>query len=183
MPRSELLRNIALRVSWILLPLAVGVFAVGLTLTLLGSGRFPIYALSFASVFVGAWIWYAGYVLGHRRRFYFASTFLFLTAALLFFMKAGVIALPHRAVWPFLMLFVGIAFLVAGHARLDKFHPAYFIPAVAFSGLGFFFLLFTTDIIPFSLGSVVLWWSPVIFLPAILSFSIWLYRRNKAPAP
>lgn len=181
MPKPGFVSNIVLRLSWILLPLGIGVFSVGLTLTFLGSGRFPIYALSLCSLILGFLLWYAGLALGHRRRFYFSSTFLVITGLFLFCLKAGIVTLPLRAVWPFLMLFLGIAFLVAGHARLDGFHPAYFVPAVAFSGLGFLFLLFTTDIIPFSLGSVVLWWSPVIFLPAILSFLIWLFRRNKPP--
>jgi len=183
MPKSETIRKLALRLSWILLPLGIGVFSVGLTLTLLGSGRFPIYALSLCSLVLGFLLWNAGVALGHRRRFYFSATFLVLTGIFLFFMKAGIITLPHRAVWPFLMLFLGIAFLVAGHARLDGFHPAYFVLAVAFAGLGFLFLLFTTDIIPFSLGSVVLWWSPIIFLPAILSVTIWLFRRKTAQNP
>lgn len=183
MSRSEMMKKIALRVSWILLPMGIGVFAVALTLTLIGSGRFPIYALSLASLLLGSYLWYAGYALGHRRRFYFSSTFLVLTGLFLFCLKAGIVTLPSRALWPFLMLFFGFAFLVAGHARLDRFHPAYFVPAIAFSGLGFLFLLFSTDIIPFSLGSVVLWWFPVIFLPAILTIVIWLYRRNKPPSP
>lgn len=183
MPKSGILSSVVLRLSWILLPLGVGVFAVGLTLTLLGSGRFPVYALSLCSLVLGFFLWYAALTLGHRRRFYFSSTFLVITGLFLFCLKAGIVTLPTRAVWPFLMLFLGIAFLVAGHARLDGFHPAYFVPAVAFSGLGFLFLLFTTDIIPFSLGSVVLWWSPVIFLPALLSIVIWLLRRDKKPRP
>ncbi len=183
MPKSGLLGKIVLRISWILLPLGIGVFAVSLTLTLLGSARLPIYLLFAGSLLLGLALWYAGNLLEHRRRFYFASTFLILTAGLLFCMKAGIVTLPHRAIWPFLMLFVGFAFLVAGHSRLDRIHPAYLVPAIAFTGLGFLFLLFTTDIIPFSLMSVALWWAPVIFLAAIVSFAVWLYRKKVSGKP
>lgn len=183
MARVELLRKLALRISWILIPLAVGIVVVALTLMFLGGRHLPSYAMLSLTFVFGAVMWYFGYLLGHRRRFYFAATFMFLTAGLLLLLEIGMLSLPPRNVWPFLTLFIGISFMVAGHVRFDRFHPAYAVPAVAFTGLGFLFLLFSTDIIPFSFGSVVLWWSPVIFLPMVISVVLWLYRRNKTPQP
>lgn len=176
-------RALVLRVSGLILPLSVGVFAVTLTLSLLGSRLLPLYTFLCISLVFGLLLWYAGYILGHKRRFYFAATFLLLTAALLAVMQWGLISLPGRAIWPFLTLFVGISFMVSGHFRFDRIYPSYAVLAVAFTGLGFIFLLFSTDIIPVSLGSAVLWWSPVIFLPLVISVALWMYRRNKTPRP
>jgi len=172
------LKKIILRVSVPLLPLSTGFLAVGITLLLLGNYQIPRYLFSLPALVSGGLLWYAGMFLKNRTRFLFAATFLILAGGLLFFIDIGVVSVSLPVVWPLLMLFVGIAFSVSGYLGSGKLHAVYVAPALVFAGLGFFFLLFTTRVITLSFTAVVLWWFPLLCLPSILSFIIWVFRKG-----
>jgi predicted MFS family arabinose efflux permease len=75
------------------------------------------------------------------------------------------------------MLFFAIAFAVAGYLHYKRLHPLYVVPAFVFAGVGFLFLLFSTDIIHLSLITVALWWFPLLCLPALVSCIIWAAKK------
>lgn len=173
------LKNVVLHVSVILLPLSIGFMAVGITLILLGNLDIPRFFLSIPSIGSGFLLLYAGFCLKNRMRFLFSSSFLLLTGGLFLFRDLGLLYITTSVIWPLLMLFIGISFSVSGAVYYRKLHPVYIAPAFAFAGLGFVFLLFSTSIIRVSIRSLVLWWLPLLLLPSIISFSIWLFRKNR----
>lgn len=179
MGKREFLKKWTLRLSVIFLPLSIGFIAVSVTLMTLMDYRPPEFLLPVASILSGIILWFAGEQVKKRARFFFAATFLLLTGCLFILLDAGVLSIPFSAIWPFLMLFIGIGLIVAGYIRYRRVHVVYMAPAIAFSGLGFLFLLFATDIIAVSIGSIVLWWFPVLLLPSIISMVIWLIQRKR----
>jgi hypothetical protein len=167
-----------LKLSVTAIPVLIGLLAVSITEVLLGVFVLPPFILPIFSICLGLSLWYVGHILGDRKRFYFGATFLLLTGILLLLIDSGNITLPLFSVWPFLMLFIAIAFAVSGFLHYRRIHALYAVPALVFAGLGFFFLLFSTDIIRFSLVTVVLWWFPLVFLPALVSVIIWAVKKK-----
>ncbi len=177
--KRDFLKKWTLRLSVVFLPLSIGFIAVSVTLMTLMDYRPPRFLLPLASVLSGILLWFAGVQVEKRARFFFAATFLLLTGGMFILLDAGLLSIPFPAIWPFLMPFIGISFIVSGYLRYRRVHVVYMAPAVAFSGLGFLFLLFATDVITVSIGSIVLWWFPVLLLPSIISMVIWLVQRKR----
>lgn len=174
-------KKLFLGLSAVFLPISVGFIAVMITLMMvLNRQVFPIVVpiVSLVSALLLGW---AGILYKNRIRFNFAACFLLLTGGLLLFLDLGWVTIPLPGIWPFLMLFVGCSFMFSGYLKKKQLHPSYIVPAIAFSGLGFVFLLFSTEIITVSFVSVVLWWFPLLLLPAGISVLIWLFHRNKDP--
>ena len=178
MSSKALFKKLILRFSAILLPLSIGFTVVVVTLLLIGDIQVPRFVLCTISLAVGMLLWYAGSILKNRARFFFASSFLLLTGILLLAIDLNPRFFQMPVVWPLLMLFIAISFIVSGFLRFRKAHALYIVPAVAFSSLGFVFLLFSTNIISISLTSVALWWFPLFLLPSLSAFIIWLFRRK-----
>ncbi|HHU36084.1 MAG TPA: hypothetical protein GXZ47_02525 [Treponema sp.] len=169
-----------LRFSAVFLPLSMGFVAVSITLVLLGNYRMHPFTISLVALVSGVFLWISGMIIHKRARFFFAATFLFLTGILLLLLDFNVLDFPARGIWPLLMLFVGTAFTVSGYLHYRKIHAMYIVPSLVFSVLGFVFLLFSTDIITFSLRSLVMWWLPLLFIPSLVSLIVWLIQRKKA---
>jgi hypothetical protein len=167
-----------LRFSAILLPLSIGFTVVVITLLLLGNFVVPRFILCGISLVSGSFLWYAGSLLNNRLRFFFASTFLLFTGVLLLIIDLNPTFLPLPVIWPLLMLFIAISFIVSGFFHYRRALAMFIVPAVAFSCLGFIFLLFSTKVIPISLTSVALWWFPLFFLPSLTAFIIWLFHQK-----
>jgi hypothetical protein len=176
---KELFKRVVLFVSIPLLPLSIGFLAVGITLMMLGSVRIPGFVFSVPTILSGVLIGYAGLCLKYRMRFMFAATFLILSGALLLYLDFAPSGIDLAAIWPVLMLFLGISFLAAGFLNYRSLHAVYVAPAFAFAALGFFFLLFSTHIITLSLTSIVLWWFPLLLVPSILVFVVWVFRKGR----
>lgn len=179
MSTKALIKRIVLLVSIPLLPVSIGFLAVGITLMMLGSMRIPGFVFSVPTVLSGLLIGYAGLCLKYRMRFMFAATFLVLSGALLLFLDLFPSGVDLPSIWPVLMLFLGISFLVAGYLNYRSLHAVYVAPAFAFAGLGFFFLLFSTHVIRLSLTAIVLWWFPLLLVPSILVFVVWVFRKGR----
>lgn len=178
MSKKETLKKWILRLSAILLPLSVVFTVVTLTLIMLGELRMPRFSVTILSLVPGIILWYAGILIKNRVRFYFAATFLLLTGVLLFLVDLNLMYISLRSIWPFLMFFISVSFLISGFYRYNKVHAMYIVPAAAFFLLGLVFLLFSTRIITVSLASVALWWFPLFFLPTLLTFILWLFRKK-----
>ena len=145
---------------------------------MLGIFYFPRFSISVFSLVCGIVLWYAGILLRDRFRFFFTASLLSLSGLLVLLIDLKCIVLTLRGIWPFFMLFIGISFLVAGSLRFRRLHAVYIVPAVAFTVLGFLFLLFSTSLIHISLESMALWWFPLLILPSVVSFFVWLSRKR-----
>lgn len=172
--------SIILRISVIYLPLSMGFIAVSITLLLLGNYQMQPFTVSLVALASGVFLWFSGMIIHNRARFFFSATFLFLTGILLLLLDFDILAIPARGIWPLLMLFVGSAFTVSGYLHYRKAHAMYIVPSLAFSALGFIFLLFSTDVISVSLRSLVLWWLPLLFIPSLVSLLVWIIQRKRA---
>lgn len=178
MSTDELLKRSIMRLSTVLLPVSLGLIIIALTLALLGNVHFPRFSVSGFSILCGMLLGHTALVLKTRLRFYLASIFLLLIGALLLFIDIGLVVLPLPGVWPFLMLFLGISFLVAGSLARRRAEAVYVVPALAFAALGTLFLLLSTDLIPVSKTLLALLWCPLLVLPTAVSVLIWLSRKG-----
>jgi hypothetical protein len=172
------LRRFILRISSVLLPASLGVFIVSLTIAVLGNFLFPRFTISSFAIVCAVFLAYSGIRLRNRLWFYFAACFLFLSGFLFLLMDIGFVLLPLPKIWPFFMLFIGISFMVSGSAYYRTLRPVYIVPSIAFAGLGFFFLLITVDLLPFSVKFLVLWWGPLLAAPGLITLIVWLFRKR-----
>lgn len=179
MSTKAFLTRCILLVSVPLLPLSVGFVVVGITLSMLGNVAIPRFVISVPAILSGLLLMSAGLCLKSRMRFHFAATFLILTGTLLFLIDIRTLNIDLPSIWPILMLFLGISFSVSGYLSSRKLLAVYIAPAIAFAGLGFIFLLFTTHVIRLSFTAVVLWWFPILLVPSVLSFIIWVFRKGR----
>ncbi len=177
---KDFVTKIILRVSVVLLPLSVGFIAVAVTLLMLMNLELPRFTVAIVGIVSGSLLWFAGFTVLKRVPFFFSATFLFMTGMLFLLIDLGVCPVRFPAVWPLLMLFIGLAFIVSGFVRFHRLSANFMVPALAFAALGFIFMLFSTHLIPVSFTTVVLWWVPLLLLPAIITFVIWLARRRGA---
>lgn len=179
MSTKQTIKRWILRVSAIALPLGIGFLVVVLTLLMLTDIHFPRFSVSPFAIACGLLFWYSAPFLRNRLRFSFAASMLTLTGLLFLFLDFGLVKMPVHGVWPFLMLFVGMSFLVSGSLEYRKAHAVYIVPALAFFVLGGVFLLFSTDIIPLSIMSFVFLWFLLLILPTLISVLIWVSRRRR----
>jgi len=175
---KEVLKKWILRLSVVLLPLSTGFTVVAVTLLMLGDLEMIPFTFSVLVLVSGAILFYAAVLLRNHALFFFAATFLLLTGILLVCIDIDVLFVPLRLIWPLLMLFIAFSFMVAGFFRYRRLHAMYVAPSVAFTVLGFLFLLFSTKVINASLTAIALWWFPLFFAAFLISVTIWLFRNK-----
>lgn len=178
MSTKELLKKWILRLSVVLLPVSTGFTVVAVTFLMLGDLEMIPFTFSVLVLVSGAILMYAALLLKNHALFYFAATFLLLAGILLVCIDLDILFIPLRLIWPLLMLFIAFSFMIAGFFRYRRLHAMYIAPSVAFSALGFIFLLFTTKIINTSLSEIALWWFPLFFGVFFISIVIWLFRKK-----
>jgi len=102
--------------------------------------------------------------INHRsQRLFFAA--LFLQAGIfLFFIALGLLPFSFAQAWPLLSVFVGTALLPAGWRRYGALRPNYAVLSVAFITLGAFLMVFSLDIVDFSLSHFLFQWWPLLAL-------------------
>lgn len=180
MSTKELIKRLFLRVSAILLPVSLGAIIVAMTIAVVGDIHFPRFTISLFSLASGIVLAFAGSIIRTRLRFFFGASLLCLLGAFFLFIDVGAIAMPLPGIWPFFMLFTALSFMIAGILVYRALHPTYLVPSLAFAALGLIFLLFSTNIIPFSITSLVMWWFPLLALPGLVSLIIWISQRRHA---
>jgi hypothetical protein len=71
--------------------------------------------------------------------------------------------------WPLFSVFTGLALIPAGLRHYGEFRVKYMVPAGAFIILGAGLLVFSLDIVSFSLAQfVVAWWPLLIVLAGLI---------------
>lgn len=105
-----------------------------------------------------------------------------------FFGLAGLILLGTRLggrelgqSWPLLMSAAGLAWFALGFKRRLRIQASFAVPAALFLFLGFFFALFSFDVVGLSLGRFILTWWPTVLIAggAALFAAYWAKNRKR----
>jgi hypothetical protein len=99
----------------------------------------------------------------HRRSSYLFFAALFLQAGLfLFLYSMHIIPVKLAQSWPLLSVFTGLALIPAGWHRYGAFKTKYIVPSFAFILLGSALMVFSLDLVGFSLTHFVRNWWPLL---------------------
>jgi hypothetical protein len=172
------------------------IFAAGLLLmtlgvalllgTLTGVPRVPV-PLSFLLVVLGS-LCAALAVRLHRltlrrSRYLFLATFFMLVGFFLFLSALRIFPLPLAQAWPLISIFSGLALLPAGWHHYGSFRSRYTVPSIAFVLLGCALLVFSLEMVPFSLTQFVLYWWPALVAVACLMLVLLSLKTRNAALP
>ncbi|MGL4985852.1 MAG: hypothetical protein ACRC5H_01785 [Treponemataceae bacterium] len=114
-----------------------------------------------------------------KRPLYIFASIVFLLAAILFLLvDSGITQFSTHQLWPFFVLFTGIALFPSGYVKYKFIHPVFIVPALMLFFLGSLFLLFSFNVIKIPLSHFVLKWWPVLLIFGGLGL-IFLYFYNQ----
>jgi hypothetical protein len=103
----------------------------------------------------------------NRRSSYMFYAALFFQAGLFLFLDAvHIIPINLFRTWPLLSIFAGIAFLPAGWRRYGALKANYIVISAAFIALGSVLLVFSLELVDFSLAQFIRNWWPLLLLLA-----------------
>jgi hypothetical protein len=153
------------------------IFIIGLFLMVLGGafliGSFVQFSqssilASFFFLILG--IGYAMLAIQRNKRFlYLFLATLFLQVGLFLFLFAlHIIPIAFSQTWPLISVFAGISLFPAGWHRYGTFSAKYVAPSVAFIILGSVLMVFSLDLVSFSLAQFVRnWWHLLVVLTGL----------------
>jgi hypothetical protein len=164
------------------------VFIIGLLLMFLGSAFLigSLVAISRTSIlisFLFIILGIGGAVLAiklNKRSVYLFFAALFLQVGLFLFLAAlRVLPVPFSQAWPLLSVFSGVALLPTGWHRHGVFRIRYVVSSAAFIMLGSVMLVFSLDLVSFSLSRFVKdWWPLLVVLAGFILVLISLSTKN-----
>jgi hypothetical protein len=150
---------------------------------LLFIAAFARFELGFSATFFAAINVFCALVLYRALTRHMKSWAVFLgiygfLASLLFLLIFGnIILFSIKEFWPLLVLFCGVCLIASGFYGKNRLAISYMVPALLLIALGFFFLLFSTDIIQVTLSSFVAKWLPVgLVLTGIVLLLLFFFR-------
>ena len=154
------------------------IFIIGIFLMFLGSAFLfgSLSETSRVSVFVSFLFVIAGLgcaafalVLNKRTVYLFVAAFLLQIGLFLFLSALKIIPVAFSKAWPLLSVFAGLALIPAGWRHYGRFHFKYMVPAAAFILLGVGLLVFSLDLVSFSLTHFVfVWWPLLVVLTGLI---------------
>lgn len=128
----------------------------------------------------GLYLLYRVYILGGSESLVFLGIFSAQAGAFLLLLNAEVMgSLYYRNLWPFFMLFAGVALLIYGLKRKGARRVRYLIPALSIILLSFIFLLFSMGFIQVSLKTILVHFWPLILVLCGVFLILFDYFRNK----
>jgi hypothetical protein len=153
-------------------------FIIGLLLMFLGSAFLigslvaisrTFILISFFFVLLGAGCAVLAIKLNKRSLYLFFAA-LFLQAGLFLFLSAlHIIPVSFSQAWPLLSVFSGTALFPTGWHRHGTFHIRYLVSSAAFIILGSVLLVFSLDLVSFSLAQFVRnWWPLLVVLAGLI---------------
>ena len=106
----------------------------------------------------------------NRRSLYLFFAALFLQTGLFFFLfTLNIIPFRLSQVWPILSVFAGIALFPAGWHRYGVLLSSYVVPSIAFVVLGSILMIFSFNLVDFSLAQFVRnWWHLLLALAGLV---------------
>jgi hypothetical protein len=172
--------------------LAHSVFVIGLLLMIVGSAfLFGSSAeisqrgvlVSFVFVLLGIAGAFLAIFLNKRAVYLFFAAF-FLQAGIFLFLSAlHIIPFGFSKAWPLLSVFSGIALIPTAWHRYGMFRLNYFVPSIAFIGLGAALMIFSLGLVSFSLVQFVgTWWPLLVVLAGLALMLVSLGTKNTGEA-
>jgi hypothetical protein len=154
------------------------VFIIGLLLMFLGSAFLlgslveisrTFILVSFFFVLLGAGCAVLAIKLNKRSLYLFFAALFLQTGFFLFLSALRVIPVAFSRAWPLLSVFAGIALLPTGWHRHGVFRIRYIVSSAAFIVLGSALLVFSLDLVSFSLAQFVRnWWPLLVVLAGLI---------------
>jgi hypothetical protein len=164
------------------------VFIIGLLLMFLGSAfligslaRVSRASIFFSFLFLIAGIGCAFFAiqLNKRSLYLFFAALFFQVGLFLFLFTLHIIPIDFSQAWPLLSVFSGLALLPAGRRRYGVFKAKYVAPSIAFVILGSILMIFSLDLVSFSLAQFVRnWWPLLVVLAGLLLMLVSLSTKN-----
>ena len=150
------------------------ILAAGFISILAGALKLAVSAADFQftfhymrSVFIiifGALILYFGLIAIQKSWTIFAGILCILFGFLLFLVDSNILSFSLYQIWPFVVILSGLSLIPAGFYRYKRILPVFFVPSIVLVGMGFFFLLFSLDIVKVSLREAAAAWWPALFV-------------------
>jgi hypothetical protein len=109
----------------------------------------------------------------------FFAAYSFQVGLFLFLSSLNIIPVDFSLAWPLLSVFSGIALVPAGWHRYGYLRVRYLVPSLAFIILGSFLLVFSLDLVSFSLVQFVRdWWPLLVLLWGLIFMLVSLGTKN-----
>ncbi|MCL2043794.1 MAG: DUF5668 domain-containing protein [Treponema sp.] len=168
------------------------VFIIGCMLMILGStflirplqsniSRIVIIS-SLLMIFLGISCAVLATKLNRRSLYMFFAMLFFQTGVFLFlYTMFNFIPFALSQIWPLLSLFAGIALLTAGWHRYRKVKINYFVPSITFIILGVVLLIFSLNLVPFTLARFVRNWWPLLLVLAGMTLVLLSVGTRQVP--
>jgi drug/metabolite transporter (DMT)-like permease len=163
------------------------VFIIGLLLMFLGSAfllgpvavsRFFI-LISFFFVLLGALCAVLAIKLNKRSLYLFFAALFLQVGLFLFLSSLHIIPVSFARGWPLLSVFSGIALFPTGWHRHGTIRARYLVSSIAFVVLGCVLLVFSLDLVSFSLAQFVKnWWPLLVVLAGFILILVSLSTKN-----
>jgi hypothetical protein len=135
--------------------------------------------VSFFFVLLGAACAVFAIKLNKRSLYLFFAAFFLQAGFFLFLSALHILPLAFSKVWPLISVFSGIALFPAGWHRWGEFRIPYVVPSVAFVLLGSVMLIFSLNLVSFSLAQFVKdWWPLLIALGGLILILVSLSTKN-----
>ena len=135
--------------------------------------------ISFFFVILGAGFAVLAIKLNKRSLYLFFAAFFLQVGLFLFLSTLEIIPIVFSRSWPLLSVFSGIALFPAGWHRYGIISIRYVVPSVAFIILGSILLIFSLDLVSFSLAQFVReWWPLLIVMWGLILILVSLGTKN-----
>lgn len=118
--------------------------------------------ISFALLILGMFSAVFAIKLSRRSSYLFIAALLLQAGLFLFLYTIHVIPIKISQSWPMLSIFSGIALIPAGWYKFGKIKIMNIVLAVAFAMLGGFLMVFSLDLVDFSLAQFIHDWWPLL---------------------
>lgn len=129
---------------------------------------------------LGLYLLYRVYILGGAEGLVFYGIFAAQAGAFLLLLNAELMGNYYfQNLWPFFMLFAGVALLIFGLQRKGTHRVRYLIPAVSIILLAGVFLLFSLGFIRVSLKRILAQFWPIILILCGVFLIVFDFFRNK----
>ena len=110
--------------------------------------------------------------LNKRSLYMFFAAFFIMLGLFVFLSALQIFPIKFSKAWPVFSIFSGIALIPSGWHRFGILKKQYLVPAIAFIILGAVLLIFSFDLVPFSLFHFVLTWWPLLLVLAGLTLTL-----------
>ncbi|MDR0442358.1 MAG: hypothetical protein LBH44_03010 [Treponema sp.] len=148
-------------------------FIIGLLFVILGCAFLPgskihisrhVVLISLLFLVIGVGCAIAAIKLYKNAVYLFFAAYSLLAGLFFLLSSLDILPLPFSRAWPLLSVFSGIALIPAGWYRYEGVRIKYIVPSLFFIVLGSVLLVFSLDLVSFSLAQFVRDWWPLLIV-------------------